>query len=333
MLAAVTGASGHLGANLVRVLIARGQGVRALVHRDTRALEGLELERVEGDILDPPSLIAAFKGADTVFHLAARISVVGHDRSRVEEMNISGVKNVVEACRSAGVKRLVHTSSFHALEQEPLDGVFDESRPLVEGDSYPPYNFSKAEGERIINQAVAGGLDAVIVNPTGIIGPYDFQPSHFGATVLAIAQGKLPALVNAGLDWVDARDVSAGMIAAAEAGRTGRSYILGGHWVSLGEIARQISEITGRKPFCPVLPYGLACAAAPVVSAYDRLRGKRALFTPISIKELDCNRNVSHARAADELGYRPRPFRETIADTLEWFRANGNIEYEKAGSR
>jgi nucleoside-diphosphate-sugar epimerase len=203
MLSAVTGASGHLGANLVRALLSRGWTVRTLVHCDTRSLEGLPVERVTGDVLDEESLKQTFTGVDVVFHLAARISVVRWDRKQVEAINITGVQRVVNACISAGVKRLVHTSSFHAQKQEPLDEILDESRPLIDSGSSPPYNRSKAEGERIVQTAVLDGLDAVIITPAGMIGPYDFQPSHFGATLLAMAQGKLPVIVDAGLDWVD----------------------------------------------------------------------------------------------------------------------------------
>jgi dihydroflavonol-4-reductase len=210
MLAAVTGASGHLGANLVRALIERKWQVRALVRNDIRALEGLDIELVSGDVLDEKSLRDAFLGADVVFHLAGRISIVSWDRKEVEAVNITGVKNVVEACKSTGVKRLIHTSSFHAHQQEPLDEPLDESRPLHNG-NYPPYDHSKAEGEKIVRAAIEQGLDA-----GGMLGPNDFKPSHFGSTLLSIARGKLPALVDAGLNWVDNRDVAKGMITAFE---------------------------------------------------------------------------------------------------------------------
>ncbi len=325
MLTAVTGASGHLGANLVRALLSRGWKVRVLVHRDTRAIEGLDVERVTGDILYPESLRKAFSGVDAVFHLAARVSVITADRKEVEKINIEGVRNIVTACLDTGVKRLVHTSTFHALNQQPLDKPLDESRSLFNSGHNLPYNYSKAEGERIVHRAIEQGLDAIIVNPTGIIGPYDFSPSHFGATLLMIASGKLPALIDAGLNWVDARDVASGMINACEKAKKGENYILGGHHISLTEISRQISEFTGEKPPGITLPLWLAKAAAPFISAADGSRGKRRLFTTISMKELESNQNVSCSKANRELGYEPRPFRETLADTLEWFKANGYL--------
>ena len=216
MFAVVTGASGHLGANLVRSLIDKKWKVRALVHHDKRALEGLDVEYVPGDVLDKESLTKAFTGADVVFHLAGRISVVTFDRKEVEAVNITGVQNVVDACLATSVKRLIHTSSFHAHKQEPLDQPMDESRSLLDEGIYPPYDHSKAKGEKIVRDAIEKGLDAIIINPSGMLGPNDFKPSHFGTTILSMAKGKTPALVDAGLSWVDIRDVADGMIKACE---------------------------------------------------------------------------------------------------------------------
>lgn len=326
MLATVTGASGHLGANLVRSLIDRKWKVRALIHNDTRALEGLSIERISGDVLDGESLRKAFTGADIVFHLAGRISVVSWDRKEVEAVNITGVQNVVNACMSTGVKRLVHTSSFHAHKQEPLNLPLNESRPLLDAGSYPPYNHSKAEGERIVRTGIAKGLDAVVINPTGMLGPNDFKPSHFGTTILSMARGKLPALVHAGLNWVDIRDVADGMINACEHAEAGSKYILSGHWVTLNHIAQQVARITGARPPRLMLPMWIAKVGAPLATFSDRIRGRRPLFTSISMEELESNPDISHAKATKDLGYAPRPLDQTIADTIEWFRSNGLLK-------
>lgn len=323
MLAAVTGASGHLGANLVRLLIDKKWKVRALIHHDRRALEGLSIERISGDILDGESLKQAFTGADIVFHLAGRISVVRWDHKEVEAINITGVQNVVNACIATGVKRLIHISSFHAHKQEPLKEPLDESRPLLDAGNYPPYNHSKAEGERIVTAAIVKGLDAVIINPTGMLGPNDFKPSHFGTTILSMARGKLPALVNAGLNWVDIRDVADGMINACEHAEAGSKYILSGHWVTLHDINQQVADITGVRPPRVVLPMWIAKVCAPLATFYDRISGRRPLFTSISMEELESNPDISHAKATKELGYTPRPLEQTIADTVEWFRSSG----------
>lgn len=323
MLAAVTGASGHLGANLVRALIDSKWKVRTLIHRDTRALEGLDVERVSGDVLDLESLKRAFTKADIVFHLAGRISIVVRDRKEVEAVNITGVQNVVNACRVTGVKRLVHVSSFHAHKQQPLDETLDETRPLLGVGNYPPYDHSKAEGERIVRAAVENSLDAIIINPAGMLGPNDFKPSYFGTTIISIAQGRLPALVDAGLNWVDIRDVADGMIRASEHAEAGAKYILSGHWVPLQDIAQQVAGITGVKTPRVVLPMWIAKSGAPLSMLLDRIRGRRPLFTPISMKELESNPSLSHKRATTDLGYEPRPLKQTVTDTVEWFRSNG----------
>jgi dihydroflavonol-4-reductase len=323
MLAVITGASGHLGANLVRALIDRKWGVRALVHHDRLALEGLDIEIVSGDVLDQESLNRAFSGADIVFHLAGRISIIGWDRKEVEAVNITGVQNVVNACIATGVKRLIHTSSFHAHKQEPLYEPLDESRPLVDRGSYPPYNQSKAEGERMVRAAISEGLNAVIINPAGMLGPSDFKPSHFGKTMLDMARGELSALVNAGLNWVDTRDVADGMIIAAERAEAGAKYLLSGHWAKLEYIAQQVASLTGAKLSQVVLPMWVAKSSAPIATFFARIRGRRPLFTPISMMELESNPNISHAKAGRELGYEPRPLEQTIADTVDWFRDYG----------
>ena len=323
MLAAVTGASGHLGANLIRALLDRQWKVRTLVYHDTRALEGLDLERVPGDVLDLESLKRLFGGADVVFHLVGRISVVTWDRREVEAVNITGVRNAIDACKATNVKRLIHVSSFHAHQQEPMDEAMDESRPLLGPGSYPPYDHSKAEGERIVKSAIEEGLDAIIINPSGMLGPYDFKPSHFGETILSIAKGDLPALVDAGLSWVDIRDVAEGMMYACEKAKSGTKYFLSGHWVTLRDIAQQISSITGVRPPKIVFPMWIAKTAAPLATFFDRIRGNRPLFTPIAMRELESNPNISHDKASRELGYTPRALEQTLTDTMEWFRSYG----------
>jgi len=323
MLAAVTGAAGHLGANLVRSLINRDWQVRAVVHHEVKALEGLNIENVPGEVLEEESLRRAFEGVDVVFHLAGRISIVSWDRKEVEAVNIEGVRNVVNACKATGVNRLVHTSSFHAHKQEPLDELLNESRPLIESHNYPAYNYSKAEGERIVRAAIEQGLDAVIINPGGMLGPNDFKPSHFGSTLLSIAKGELPALVNAGLCWVDIRDVAEGMITACEHAEAGSKYILSGNWVSLVNIGQLVATIVGIEPPSVILPMWIAKSSAPLAAFLDLIRGKRPLFTPIAIKELESNPNISYAKANRELGYEPRPLEQTLSDTVDWFQRNG----------
>jgi len=325
MTVVVTGAAGHVGANLMRALLAQGGPTRALVHIDRQAVEGLDTEVVEGDVCDLESLVNAFDGAEVVYHLAADISLLKDQWPLLESVNIMGTRNVVEACLRCGVRRLVHFSSIHAMTQEPMGIPVDESRPLVESQHCPPYDRSKAAGEKEVRKGIEMGLDAIIINPTAIIGPHDYQPSHFGEALLAIANGKLPALVAGGFDWVDVRDVIEGAMRAVERAPTGAKYLLSGHWVSLRDLAAMVEEITSVPAPSFVCPMWLARIGAPIVTAFDRLAGKRPLYTSVSLRALRSNRNINHERATRELDYHPRPFRETLIDTLRWFGETGQL--------
>ena len=325
----VTGAAGHIGANLVRALLAQGRPTRALVHVDRKAVEGLDVEVFEGDIGNPDSLVDAFEGAEVVYHLAVHISIRNDEWPLLESINVIGSRNVVEACLRCGVRRLVHFSSIHAITQELTD------IPASESQHYPPYDRSKAAAEREVRQGIERGLDAVIISPTAIIGPYDYKPSHFGEALLKLANGKLPALVSGGFDWVDVRDVIQGAMRAEERAPTGAKYILSGHWVSLRDLAALVEQMTGASAPGFVCPMWLARIGAPIVTALDRLRGRRPLYTSASLQALRDNRSISYQKATKELDYHPRPFRETLIDTLRWFEENGRLacplRFETAG--
>ena len=326
MTVVITGANGHVGANLVRALIARGNPARCLVHVSAKAIDGLPVEVVQGDVGDPDSLYRAFQGADIVYHLAARISLSMNDWPALESVNVVGTRNVVAACLRAGVKRLVHFSSIHALVQEPLSTPVDESRPLVASRRYPPYDLSKAAADIEVRRGIERGLNAVILYPTAIIGPHDYQPSHFGEALQLIARHKLPALVTGGFDWVDVRDVVAGALLAGASAPSGARYLLSGHWVSMCDIAAGVADITGAAVNRLVCPLWLARVGAPIMGGISRLNGKRPLYTEASLRALKSNRHISHEKATRELGYQPRPFRETLLDTLCWFQENGQLD-------
>jgi len=331
MTVVITGASGHIGSNLVRTLIDKGIPTRCLVHVNCQALDELDTGIAQGDICDLDSLCRTFEGADVVYHLAACISLSMNDWPALESINVLGTRNVVEACLRSGVRRLVHFSSIHALVQEPMSIPVDESRPLVESRRYPPYDRSKAAAEIEVQRGVERGLDAVIINPTAIIGPYDYQPSYFGEALLSLAQRKLPALVTGGFDWVDVRDVVAGAIQAGEEASAGAKYLLSGHWVSMRDIAAMVAEITGVPATRLVLPLWMAHIGVPFIRAASRLNGRRPLYTGVSLRALESNRHISHERATRELGYQPRPFRETLVDTLRWFQENGQLVRPTSG--
>jgi dihydroflavonol-4-reductase len=326
LLTVVTGSCGHVGATLVRALLARGRRVRAICREDHRGIEGLAVEPMTADVTNPASLLPAFKGADVVYHLAGRISLSTHDYAPTERTNVQGVKNVLAACRAAGVRRLIHFSSIHAYEQSPYDRFVDESRNLVNSAnaSLLPYSRTKAAGERLVREATAQGLDTVIFNPTGIIGPWDFKPSHFGEALLSLATGGLPALVDSGFDWTDVRDVAEAAITAEEKSPPGSRYLLSGKWASMSELAEMVEGLTGRRASPVVLPLWFARSTVELLHLYSHLTGRHTPFTPGAIKAMDANRHISHRQAEKDLGYRPRPLMETVADTLRWFQDHGH---------
>ncbi len=321
----VTGASGHLGINLIRALLSKGRQVGALSHLSDRGLEGLPIEYSKADVGDLNSLVEAFRGADVVYHLAAHISLMMDDWPHCLEVNVAGTANVVEACRRCGVRRMVHFSSIHALCQEPLDSPLDESRPHVYSAKAPPYDRSKAAGEKIVRRAIEEAFNAIIINPTAVVGPYDYRPSHFGLALLQMARGKLPMLIEGGFDWVDARDVAEYAIKAEEIAPAGSNYLLSGEWLSVKEVAGIVAGIVGNKPASLVCPMPLARACAPIVTLSSKISGTRPIFTTASLTALISNRHILHDKATRELGYNPRPIRDTLVDTIQWFKDNGYL--------
>jgi dihydroflavonol-4-reductase len=316
----VTGASGLVGGNLVRSLLAQGRSVRALIHRDHRALDGLDVETVSADLTDLPSLQHAFRDADVVYHLASSISIRMDSWDEVERVNVMGTRNVIKACLQNNVRRLMYFGSIHAYDQAPLDQPMDEERPLLTGDHIPPYERSKVLAEMETRRSLDRGLDSVILIPTAITGPFDFRPSYFGQALQLLAKGRIPALVRGGYDWVDVRDVVEGAIQAERLAPSGGRYILSGHWHSLQHVARFVSEITDKPAPRFSVPIWLAQLAQPVMAKLAQINGgAQPLYTRPMLKAMKSNHNISHARATDDLGYSPRPFQQSIADTLNWF--------------
>ncbi len=325
----VTGASGHIGVNLVRALLSKGKEVRAFSHTSNLGLEDLPIEFFKGDIRDIDSLVQAFQGADIVYHLAGHISLLMGDWEHCSSINIDGTRNVIEACLRTGIQRLVHFSTIHSLSSKPNEKPIDESNEFTESAKSPPYDRSKAAGEKLVRQAVRSGLNAIIINPTGVIGPYDYRPSHQGQALILMASGKLPALLEGGFDWVDVRDVAEYAIKAQEIAPAGSNYLLSGHWLSVEELAQTVAEIMGIKAPTLVCPMGIAEFCAPIVTVTSQLIRTRPIFTRASLNALKSNRNISHSKATRELGYNPRPVRETIADTIRWFKDNGYLDKKR----
>lgn len=322
----VTGASGHLGANVVRALVSAGEAVRAVDIRPGSALAGIAAEFVRGDVLDPATLKNAFAGAEFVLHLAAKISIAGDPDGSVRRVNVDGVRHVAEAALEAGVRRVVHCSSLHAYDVGAIRGPIREDGLRATDAGLPAYDRSKAAGEDELRRVIDRGLDAVIVNPSGIFGPVDPEPSRMGRAFLAMFKGHVPVTVTGGFDWVDVRDVAGAFVAAAQRGRTGENYLIGGHRASFTELARLAAEASGRRPARLVAPLGAVRFAAEVaVRLAGPRRAGRLLLTPESLHALATDPVVDYSKAVAELGYRPRPLAETVADLHASFIADGRL--------
>lgn len=321
-LTVVTGGSGYVGTNLVLALRAAGRPVRVVDLRQP-AVTGPDVTWIQADVRDRAAMRQAFAGADIGYHLAAVISLVGGLGGRVESVNVGGVRVVAEAAREVGVRRLVHCSSVHAFNAGArADGRVDEHCPRAAEPRLPAYDRSKAAGEAALRTVVARGLDAVVVNPTGILGPLDEEPSRIGAGLYALWRRRLPATVAGGFDWVDVRDVVLGLLAAETHGRTGESYLLPGHRCSVRDLLVLAAGVGG-VPVPPAVPLWSLRPVAPLAAVVGRHWPHPMLPTTDMLHTLRTFPYVDGTKAGTELGYRPRPLVETVRDLYESFRSAG----------
>jgi dihydroflavonol-4-reductase len=317
----VTGATGHIGNVLVRLFNERGEKVRAMIMagEDPAPLNGLDVEIIEADVLDYSSLLKAFDSIDVVYHLAGIISILPGKDNLVHAVNVSGTRNVIQAARMCGVRRLVYTSSIHALQRVPEGILIDETVPYDVEHAISSYDSSKASASLSVLNAVQDGMDAVIVCPTGVIGPYDFRLSEMGQLILDCVEQKPMLYVDGAYDFVDVRDVAQGLILAGDKGRCGESYILSGERIEVLDIIKIVQEVLGTKLFSLKIPFSLARFSAKFTPLYYSLTHTKPRFTSYSLATITANSNISHSKAYLELGFNPRPLRESLADTVKWF--------------
>ncbi len=324
MVTLVTGATGLVGNNVVRRLLAAGQQVRVLARAtaDPRPFAGLQVEVARGDVRDRAAVAQAVRGTQCVVHAAAHVHIGWTGMEMARSVNVEGTRHVAQAACSEGA-RLVHVSSVDALGVGNRQHPADETTPLT-GGVLCPYVITKREAEAVVLENVARGLHASIVNPGYMIGPYDWKPSS-GRMLLHVAHGwGLFAPLGAN-SYCDVRDVVAGILAAAERGQPGRRYILGGQVLSYFQAWRIIAEVTGATP--PLIPAGplLRKGAGWVGDVITRLTGSEPDLNSAAAALGAQWRSFSSARAEAELGYRARPLREAVADAWAWFLANGYV--------
>jgi len=323
----VTGATGLLGNVLVRELVSRERDVKVFVRKtsDTVCFNGCEVEKLYGDVLDLDSLVRAFKDAENIYHLASEISIMPGPNKSLREVNLTGAKNVIKACFQSGIKRLIYTSSIHAFKEVKNVSTIDESVPFDPSSPMGEYNRTKAMASLAVKEAVREGLDAVIVCPTAVMGPYDFKISNLGSLVIEYCNKRQKIIIDGAYDFVDVRDVAVGHILAAEKGKTGETYILSGQRLTIPELMSMLEDLTGIPAPKHKLPQWLAYAVAFVTPVYYKLSRNKPIFTTYSLKTVKSNSFISHKKASEELGFSPRPIRETIEDNIKWFKENNYI--------
>jgi len=330
----VTGASGHLGANLVEQLLADGERVRVLLQPgfDNRAVDGLDVERAEGDFRDPAAVDVAMKGCQRVYHCGALISTIRGNtehRRALFESNVLGTRHILEAAHAHGVARVVVTGSFSAVGHHLDDpsAPSDESIPFYPFQRAMPYERTKVLAELECLRAVARGLDVVIATSCAILGANDFVPSRMGQTLCDFANGRLRAYVPGGFEFVSARDIVSGHLLAMSRGRAGEKYIFSTRFATLDEIVALFERVTGvprpARRLPAVVMAAFAGAASPILSRL--FPNVRQRLTPGAIRLLQMCRHADTRKAQLELGYRPTAIESAVADAYAFFHARGAI--------
>jgi dihydroflavonol-4-reductase len=324
----VTGSSGFVGSAVARALAARGAKLRLLVRGSSPRtnVDGLGAEVAVGDMRDRTAVDAAMRGCRYLFHVAADYRLWARDPEEIVRNNLTGSGTVMTAALAAGVERIVYTSSVATLGLNPDGTPADETSPLAESQAIGAYKRSKVVAERLVERMAAeAGLPAVIVSPSTPIGPRDVRPTPTGRIIVEAVQGRVPAFVDTGLNLVHVDDVAAGHIAALEKGRIGERYILGGQDASLQQMLIVLAELTGRAAPRVKLPVGPLFPLAELAEGFGRLTGKEPFLTKDSLKMARHHMYFTSAKAERELGYVARPYREALAEAIDWFRQAGYL--------
>ena len=324
----VTGATGFVGSAVARALLARGRRVRVLArpNSDRRNLAGLAVEIAEGAMEDPCSLARAVAGCRYVYHVAADYRIWVPDPEPMFRANVDGTRDLLTAALEAGAERVVYTSSVATLGLVP-GGSATEETPSSVDDMIGPYKRSKFAAEQVARGlARERGLPVVIVNPSTPVGPGDIKPTPTGRLIVEAARGQMPAFVDTGLNIVHVDDVAEGHLAAAENGRIGERYILGGENMALAEILAEVAQAVGRRPPWLRVPHSVLFPVAIGAELAARATGRDPFVTLDGVRMSRKKMYFSSEKASRELGYRSRPAREAIADAVGWFRDNGYLQ-------
>jgi dihydroflavonol-4-reductase len=322
----VTGASGFLGSHVARQLVARGEDVRVLMRASStnRAIADLSLEYVTGDLRDAASLDRAMKGVKRVFHVAADYRLWARRSREIYESNVGGTRNLLQAAKRAGVEQIIYTSTVAtiAVDRPQLPNESTDAR-LEEMIGH--YKRSKWMAEKEALNAAKAGLPVIVVMPTTPVGPWDWKPTPTGKIVLDFLNGKMPGYVETGLNFVGVEECAAGHLLAAEKGKVGERYLLGGENLTLKAMLDTLSKITALPTPKLKIPHGLALGVAYANTVFSRLLGREPGIPVEGVKIARHMMFVDCSRAQRELGFKPGPVAAALERAVRWYEANGYI--------
>jgi dihydroflavonol-4-reductase len=323
----VTGATGFLGSHVARQLAARGDQVRVLVRRssDLRALDGLDAERVTGDLRDRSSLDRALAEVTRVFHVAADYRLWARNPREIYESNVTGTRNLLEASRQAGVEKIVYTSTVATIAVPRKHAWPDESTQSSVGQMIGHYKRSKFEAEQWAMRAAQSGLPVVIVNPTTPVGPGDWKPTPTGKIVVDFLNGRMPGYVETGLNFVPVEDCAAGHLLASERGQVGERYILGGRNLTLKEVLDMLAAISGLRAPRWKFPHAVAYVAAGVDAVISSLMGREPQIPLEGVRMARHKMFVDASKATREIGFTPGPIEGALERAVGWYEKNGYV--------
>jgi dihydroflavonol-4-reductase len=326
----VTGAAGFLGSHVARLLVERGERVRVLLRpaSATRLLDTLPancVERAIGDLRDPASLDRAVQGVDVIYHVAADYRLWARDPREIYDSNVNGTRNLLDAARRASVAKFIYTSTVGTVAVPRRDSLPDESTSTTLGEMIGHYKRSKWLAEREVLRAAEQGLPVVVVNPTTPVGPGDAKPTPTGRMVVDFLNGRMPAYVDAGLNFVPVEDAAAGHLLAAGRGCLGERYILGAENLTLKQVLEMLSRASGRPAPRVRLPHCVALAAGYADAAVSRLLGREPRILLEGVRMARHKMFVNAERACRELGFAPGPVAAALERAVRWYEANGFV--------
>src|SRR5271170_3547488 len=330
----VTGATGFVGSHVARQLVAAGESVRVLVRRSSNlaVLENLPVEPIEGDLRDGASLERAMQGVRRVYHVAADYRLWTPKPAEIYESNVEGTRRLLAAAHRAGVERIVYTSTVATIAVPRHGALPNEETQATLDEMIGHYKRSKFLAEQVAMDAARAGAPVVIVNPTAPVGPGDWKPTPTGRIILDFLLGKMPAYVDTGLNVVAVEDVAAGHLLAAEKGRNGERYILGGRNMTLKEILDALAAITGKRAPRLKLPHVVALAAGYADEWYSRMAGREPHIPVEGVKMSRHKMFVESDKAARDLGYQAGNIESALERAVQWYEENGYIP-TRAGSK